>query len=914
MKKRTWLSFILAAALLLSSIPVLSADEGLGEWIFYRNREDTEGETSYNLSDYTGKGTSVAVIDAGFDVTHPVFAAAPQGAYLHENIIIRLMGEGRFVSEKIPFAWDYADGDGDVLNISGHGTSAASVAAGVYIGAGDIKQEDGTVLHESSFYGSAPDAQLLLMKAATNGSAKMDARAVAEAILDALRLDASAIVVNTYGLEAHKDLAEAIARANEIGVPVFAGAGDTSLKSEELSVLYTDRSTLTAAADLSGLTLIGAVGDPYRYVIQFDVYVDDNEPVPVAFVDSCGDYFGKYFTEFFAGQEIPTVWIRGFGYPEEYEGVDVEGKLAVVKRGEISFTDKAKNAAEAGAVGLIVVDAGDGVSRMALEGAPIPAVMVEAEPGVIFSEGGAVRVVFREGKTTVASFSASGMNTNLRNTVSFLCDGEGISAAVHAALSDGRNFAEVKGTDYAAAKAAGYAACVAQYCYSYELQPRDVLPLLTAAAAPLTDEDGDRLSPRLAGAGYVHGECVIPRVYVVSDTGRPVSAVGNPAYGTAYADLIIRQPGEGSEKYTLSGIVFGDGWEEKEGVTRLTGDVDPLAQAELSLSDSRRNMNTASENAQPVTFMVEGEERIAISIRLPKEATEEYESVFSCGYYLDAFVILTDGEGKEITHPITAFVGDWGASPLMDFTVYDDTPALRQKTYLSVLSVDAETDIPIGVDDPTRFPGQIYDTAYNIIPADGSTLVLSLSALRDIDRMYLTVTDSEGRVILSREMDGVSRSADKNHTVPLWDFIAEDNDEYVFPDGEYTVEIKAKTSFGELGNGENVMKFPVVLDSCRPGVVSYTVAKDKNGTPYLSVAAQDDVRLATVFAYDGAYSYIPAEGMWGFTGTDSVTAKIDISGYDYLDPLYIHVSDYAGNTTILRLTSEYVRAALGGEE
>lgn len=914
MKNRKWLSFIFAAALLLSSIPVLSADEGLGEWIFYRNREEVEGEISYNLSDYTGKGTSVAVIDAGFDVTHPVFAAAPAGAYLHENIITRLMGEGRFVSEKIPFAWDYADGDGDVLNISGHGTSVASLAAGTYIGAGDIKQEDGTVLHESSFYGSAPDAQLLLMKAAEDGSAKMDATAVATAILDALRLDASAIVVNTYGLEADKDLAEAIARANEIGVPVFAGAGDTSLRAEDLSVLYTDRSTLTAAADLSGLTLIGAVGDPYRYVIQFEVYVGENEPVPVAYVDSCFDYFEKYFAEFFAGQEIPTVWISGFGYPEEYDGIDVEGKIAVVKRGEISFTDKAKNAADAGAVGLIVVDAGDGVSRMALEGAPIPAVMVEAEPGQIFADGGAVRVVFPEGKTTVASFSASGLSAKLNNTVSFLCDGEGLTAAVHAALSDGRNFAEVMGTDYAAAKAAGYAACVAQYCHTADLTAEDVLPLLSAAATPLTDEEGDRLSPRLAGAGYVHGECVIPQTYIVSESGRPVSAVGNPAYGTAYAELRIRHTGENRAKYTVRGIVFGDGWVEKEGACRLTGDTDPLAEALLSLGDSYKNLNVFAEDAVTTSVALTGEERISVRIQLPKEAQEAYESVFGCGYYMDAFVILTDREGKEITHPITAFVGDWGASPLVDYTVYDDTPALRQNTSLSVLSVKGGMDLPIGVDDPTRFPGQIYDTAYNILPANGSTLVLSLSALREIDRMYLTVTDREGRVILTREMNGVSPSGEDNHTIPLWDFIAEDNEEYVFPDGEYMVTVRAKTSFGDLGDGESVMNFPVVLDSRRPNVVSYTVAKDKNGTPYLSVVAEDDTRLATVYAYDGAYSYIPAEGMWGFTSVDAATAKMDISGYDYLDPLYIHVSDYAGNYTVCRLTPDFIRAALGGEE
>ena len=110
------------------------------------------------------------------------------------------------------------------------------------------------------------------------------------------------------------------------------------------------------------------------------------------------------------------------------------------------------------------------------------------------------------------------------------------------------------------------------------------------------------------------------------------------------------------------------------------------------------------------------------------------------------------------------------------------------------------------------------------------------------------------------------------------------------------------------------MNFPVILDSRRPDVVSYTVAKDKNGTPCLTVHARDDVRLATVFAYDGAYSYIPTEGMWGFTDGDSATARMDISGYDFEDPLYIHVSDYAGNKILLRLTPESVRSALGGEE
>ena len=59
----------------------------------------------------------------------------------------------------------------------------------------------------------------------------------------------------------------------------------------------------------------------------------------------------------------------------------MEGKLAVVKRGEIPFTDKAKYAAEAGAVGLIVVNTGEGSERMALTDTTIPAVMVSAGDG-----------------------------------------------------------------------------------------------------------------------------------------------------------------------------------------------------------------------------------------------------------------------------------------------------------------------------------------------------------------------------------------------------------------------------------------------------------------------------------------------------------------------------------------------------
>ena len=139
------LSACLSAALLLPCITSLSADDGTGEYHPYRWENAADGDTSHRLSDYSGAGTAIAVIDAGFDVSHPVFAAAPPEGGIDEAIVTRLFGEKYYISEKLPFVYDYTDGDENVDNISMHGTSAASIAAGCHEGKGDMAAEDGTV-------------------------------------------------------------------------------------------------------------------------------------------------------------------------------------------------------------------------------------------------------------------------------------------------------------------------------------------------------------------------------------------------------------------------------------------------------------------------------------------------------------------------------------------------------------------------------------------------------------------------------------------------------------------------------------------------------------------------------------------------------------------------------------------------
>ena len=52
----------------------------------------------------------------------------------------------------------------------------------------------------------------------------------------------------------------------------------------------------------------------------------------------------------------PLVATPGVGRADDFTAVDVRGAIAIVRRGEITFLEKANNAADAGAVGLVIVN------------------------------------------------------------------------------------------------------------------------------------------------------------------------------------------------------------------------------------------------------------------------------------------------------------------------------------------------------------------------------------------------------------------------------------------------------------------------------------------------------------------------------------------------------------------------------
>ncbi len=151
----------------------------LSEGSAYGNADAFTGIQAAHEAGYTGAGTVIAVLDTGFELGHEVFASDVKNPRFSRQDILLKSAFGflntivpqlsaHYISEKIPYRWDYAKVDKGVHNPnSSHGTHVAGIAAG----------------NSKKKIGAAPDAQLLLMKVFED---KQDALAKEYVILAAL--------------------------------------------------------------------------------------------------------------------------------------------------------------------------------------------------------------------------------------------------------------------------------------------------------------------------------------------------------------------------------------------------------------------------------------------------------------------------------------------------------------------------------------------------------------------------------------------------------------------------------------------------------------------------------------------------------------------------------------------------------
>jgi len=109
----------------------------------------------------------------------------------------------------------------------------------------------------------------------------------------------------------------------------------------------------------------------------------------------------------------------GLGKPEDFKNVNVQGKFALILRGEIPFADKAKNAIAAGAAGVVIYNNAPGLIQGSLtsDGSTmaVPVVMIEQTMGESIVKqllmGKTVTASLQTIATDYASFAGTSMAT-----------------------------------------------------------------------------------------------------------------------------------------------------------------------------------------------------------------------------------------------------------------------------------------------------------------------------------------------------------------------------------------------------------------------------------------------------------------------------------------------------------------------
>ncbi len=341
--------------------------------------------------DYLGSGTVIAMLDSGCTLDHEAFGVCDgmlEQAKLSRSEVgswIDAKGYGTYISEKIPFACNYdVFHYDDTEDYSGHGTHTAAVAAGYAQG------EDGTV----RFCGTAPDAQLLILKIYSSGEPGLANSAVCfKALEDAYELGADIINLNIGSMMTrwaekpeyllYEEFDEACQLLRENGVAVTVGAGDNGSAatgasnragSGYVTADYADYGRLSRFASLDG-TLTAASAENAACPVHV-LRAGDRD---IRYYDENDRFFDSMYQSGEPAMEYTVV--PGYGAFEDYTGLTIQGRIALVARGGISDEDKVFAARLAGASAVLVYNDEPGPFWLNAELYPIPAAGLSREDG-----------------------------------------------------------------------------------------------------------------------------------------------------------------------------------------------------------------------------------------------------------------------------------------------------------------------------------------------------------------------------------------------------------------------------------------------------------------------------------------------------------------------------------------------------
>lgn len=526
---------------------------------------------------YTGAGSRIAIIDTGIDRDHPSFSeegfyyglatsAARQGKSIADYDLLTLedveallprlhvnpednpekfSAADLYTNAKIPFGFNYmaetADYNCDAIS-GDHGCHVAGIAAAnTYVLHLDADGDPYYAPQDQGATGVAPNAQVLVMKVFSDGWGAFEADYMA-ALEDAILLGCDSVNLSlgsaaagrsfssTYGVLLNSLLETDTVMTNSAGNNgswadnEVNGIGLTRTEDIRTNTGGSPGSYRQsfAIASADNIAITGIVGNYNGYIAAVTDTGDTYGAAPFQTLDTSGDGSGTEYPYVFLGDPETGEGIHGL--PEDFEGVDLTGKIVLISRGNSSFFEKANLAVEHGAVATVIYNNVDGTINMNLTGYlfPNPAVsMSKADGDAIFAASVKNEETgLWEGKVTVtsipqtvyldtehdtmSSFSSWGCGDDLGLKPELTAPGGNIYSTL-----DNGSYGLMSGTSMAAPSATGAAAVVAQYIKENGLAEKTglsvrelTIALLMSTARTMVDSDtGLPFSPRQQGAG-----------------------------------------------------------------------------------------------------------------------------------------------------------------------------------------------------------------------------------------------------------------------------------------------------------------------------------------------------------------------------------------------------------------------------
>ena len=933
------------------------------------NVYDTGIYDSSNV-DYDGEGTVVAVLDTGLDYTHTAFQKQPQGelaitrddvdsiidessaAYMaanREENAFTLKTDQVYLSNKVPFAFDYADHDADVYPIEDHGTHVAGIIAG----------------QDEEITGVATEAQLAIMKVfpddPASGSETTD---ILAALSDCVLLNVDAINMSlgsSAGFAREKDgdqintiydkirdsgISLIVAASNDYSSAMQGRYGDTNLTSNP------DSGTVGSPASYeASLAVASIAGVKTKYMIangETPVYITESATVSGDKNDFIGDLVKKY------GQTtLEYVTVPGLGQRGDYIGLDVTGKIALVKRGSNTFEDKINIAQSKGAIACIIYNNVTGNISMSVgKQAVIPSCSIDMELGKILSAkaSGTLQISSDyEAGPFMSDFSSWGVLPNLELKPDITAHGGEIYSAVRG------GYDRISGTSMACPNMAGATILVREYVKQTfpNLSAPEVTELtyqlMMSTATIANNPDGNPYSPRKQGAGLADIEKAINTdAYLwVEGENKTKLSLGDDKQKTGKYELNFKLTNLSryARSYRVNPSIMTE---------TVSSDGKTVAEKAYMFRDSKVTVKAGGKEMPNGIVAVTGYGTIDITVTIELTDGEKayLDENFKNGMYVEGFVSLASmDQGVDLTIPYLAFYGDWTSAPMFDVTAYEVGASQEDSSVLEKdkLQADVYATLPMGgfkyqisdteyetgvwglgeygykLEDESRKPATIEEHA--AISANDSAYYqlnsIYAGLLRGAKEMKMQLMDkTTGEILYEDTYVNARKSYFSGARRPGFIELNLDTAAYGLKNNTtYTFSMEGKLDYeGAHSTQRNTFSFDFYVDSespiLREDMTTVRIEKQSDGSLryYLDMYVYDNhyiqcYALASIQGIASDGTLIDRKAMFentepvtgGFGVTNKITYQISSSDWNYLfnngRMLYVEFIDYAKNTS-----------------